>query len=119
MNRVQPWRLDVRGMAVALGGLSGRILWYSFIHLLLFIALYLLGNAQEFLDRTQLTLLRLMELAAIVAAGAGVYRLGYGIVRAFTAGSVSVVGLFATLLATAFSAGMALASMFLLIWFQL
>ena len=119
MNGVQPWRLDVRGMAVALGELSGRVLWFFVIHLLLFIALYLLGNAQQFLDQTQLMLLRLMELAAIVAAGAGVYRLGYGIVRAFANGAVSVVRLFATLLATAFSVAMALASMFLLIWFQL
>jgi hypothetical protein len=104
---------------VALGELSGRVLWFFVIHLLLFIALYLLGNAQQFLDQTQLMLLRLMELAAIVAAGTGVYRVGYGLVRVFAGGSPALLRLFATLLATVFSAAMVLASMYLLIWFQL
>lgn len=106
-------------MVTALGELSGRVLWYACIHLLIFIALYLLGNVQEFLDRTQLLLLRLTQLAAIVAAGAGTYRLGYGIVRAIATGSPALLRLCATLLATLFAAGMALASMYLLIWFQL
>ena len=106
-------------MAAALGELSGRVFWYSFVHLALFIALYLLGNVQEFLDQTQLMLLRLMQLAAIVASGSGVYRLGYGIVRVFTGASPALLRLFATLLATVFSAAMVLASMYLLIWFQL
>lgn len=106
-------------MAAALGGLSGHVFWYSFIHMVLFIALYLLGNVQEFLDQTQLLLLRLMQLAAIVAAGTGVYRVGYGLVRVFAGGSPALLRLFATLLATVFSAAMVLASMYLLIWFQL
>ena len=106
-------------MAAALGELSGRVFWYSFIHMVLFIALYLLGNAQEFLDQTQLMLLRLMQLAAIIASGAGVYRLGFGIVRVFAGGSPSLLRLCATLLATVFSAAMVLASTYLLIWFQL
>ena len=106
-------------MAVALGELSGRVFWYAFVHLTLFIALYLLGNAQEFLDQTQLMLLRLMQLAAIIAAGSGVYRLGYGTVRVFTGAPPAPVRLFATLLATVFSAAMVLASTYLLIWFQL
>jgi len=106
-------------MAVALGELSGRVFWYCFIHLVLFLALYLLGNVQEFLDQTQLTLLRLMQLAAIIASGTGVYRLGYGIVRVFAGGAPALLRLFATLLATLFSAAMVLASMYLLIWFQL
>lgn len=106
-------------MVTALGELSGRVLWYAFIHLLVVIALYLLGNVQEFLDRTQLLLLRLMQLSAIAAAGAGTYRFGYGIVRAMATRSLAPLRLFATLLATLFAAAMALASMFLLIWFQL
>ena len=106
-------------MGVALGELSGRILWYAFTHLLLFIALYLIGNVQEFLDQTQIMLLRLMQFAASVATGAGVYRLGYGVVRAFATVSLPALRLFATLLAALFSAGMVLASMYLLIWFQL
>lgn len=106
-------------MVTALGELSGRILWYSIIHLLIVILLYLLGNAQEFLDRTQLLLLRLMQLTAIAAAGAGTYRLGYGVVRAAATGSLAPLRLLATLLATLFAAAMALASMYLLIWFQL
>ena len=71
MSVVQPWRFDVRGMAVALGELSGRILWYSFLHLVLLSVLYLLGNVQGFLDQTQLLLLRLMEVAGIAAGGSG------------------------------------------------
>lgn len=119
MNGVQPWRLDVRGMAVALGELSGRVLWYSFLHLLLLAALYLLGNVQEFLERTQVLLLRLMEITAIAATGAGVYRIVYCLVRALTTRSLRVPLLFVTVLATAFAAALLLASMFLLIWFQL
>lgn len=119
MSAVQPWRLDLRGMVKALGEISGRVLWYSFIHLLIFVALYLLGNVQEFLDRTQLLLLRLMQFAAGAAAGAGTYRLGYGIARACATGSLPLLRLLATLLATLFAAGMVLASMYLLIWFQL
>ena len=78
-------------MAAALGELSGRVFWYAFVHLALFIALYLLGNVQEFLDQTQLLLLRLMQLAAIVASGSGVYRLGHGIVRVFTGAAPGAV----------------------------
>ena len=119
MSVVQPWRFDVRGMAVALGELSGRILWYSFLHLALLSALYLLGNVQGFLDQTQLLLLRLMEIAAIAAAGSGVYRVGYCLIRALTSGAVRVLQLAATALATVVAVGLLLASMFLLIWFQL
>ena len=119
MNGVQPWRLDVRGMAAALGEISGRILWFSFVHLLLFLALYLLGNVQEFLDQTQLVLLRLLELAAVVAAGAGVYRLGYTLARVVNTGLVHIAQLIAITLATLFSAAMVVVSLFLLIWFQL
>ena len=118
MSVVQPWRFDVRGMAVALGELSGRILWYSFLHLALLSVLYLLGNVQGFLDQTQLLLLRLMEIAGIAAAGSGVYRVGYCLVRAFTAGVVGVLQVAATALATTVSIGLLLASIFLLIWFQ-
>ena len=106
-------------MAVALGELSGRVLWYSFLHLLLLAALYLLGNVQEFLERTQVLLLRLMEVAAIAAAGSGVYRIAYCLVRALATRSLRVLPLLATALATAFAAALLVASMFLLIWFQL
>ena len=119
MSVVQPWRFDVRGMAVALGELSGRILWYSFLHLVLLSVLYLLGNAQGFLDQTQLLLLRLVEIAAIAAAGSGVYRVGYCLIRAFATGAGRVLQLAATTLATVLSVLLLLASMFLLIWFQL
>ena len=119
MSGVQPWRFDVRGMAVALGDLSGRILWYSFLHLVLLSVLYLLGNLQGFLDQTQFLLLRLMEITAIAAAGSGVYRIGYCLIRALTTGAARVLQLVATLLATVLSVALLLASMFLLIWFQL
>ena len=119
MSVVQPWRFDVRGMAVALGELSGRILWYSFLHLALLSALYLLGNVQGFLDQTQLLLLRLMEIAAIAAGGSGVYRVGYCLVRALTGGAPGALQLAATALATVIAIALLLASIFLLIWFQL
>ena len=119
MSVVQPWRFDVRGMVVALGELSGRILWYTFLHLVLLSVLYLLGNDQGFLDQTQLLLLRLMEIAAIAAAGSGVYRVGYCLIRALATGTVRVLQLAATTLATVLSVALLLASMFLLIWFQL
>ncbi|MCY4485026.1 MAG: hypothetical protein OXC12_19300 [Spirochaetaceae bacterium] len=119
MSVVQPWRFDVRGMAVALGELSGRILWYSFLHLVLLSVLYLLGNVQGFLDQTQLLLLRLMEVAGIAAGGSGVYRVGYCLIRAFTAGTMGMLQLAATALATALAIALLLASIFLLIWFQL
>ena len=119
MSVVQPWRFDVRGMAVALGEISGRILWYSVLHLVLLSVLYLLGNVQQFLDQTQLLLLRLMEFAAIAASGSGLYRSVFCLIRAFTAGVAGVLQLLVTALATAFAAAVLLASMFLLIWFQL
>lgn len=119
MSDVQPWRLDVRGMAVALGELSGRIHWYCFLHLVLLSGLYLLGNVQGFLDQTQLLLLRLVEVTAIAAAGSGVYRIGYCLIRAVATGAARVLQLVATALATALAVALLLASMFLLIWFQL
>lgn len=119
MSVVQPWRFDVRGMAVALGELSGRILWYSFLHLALLSLLYLLGNVQGFLDQTQLLLLRLMEIAGIAASGSGVYRVGYCFIRMVTRRGVRLLQLAASTLATAISVALLLASMFLLIWFQL
>ena len=119
MSVVQPWRFDVRGMAVALGELSGRILWYSFLHLALLSLLYLLGNVQGFLDQTQLLLLRLMEIAGIAASGSGVYRVGYCLIRALASGRVRLLQIAATTVATLLSVGLLLASMFLLIWFQL
>ena len=119
MSVVQPWRFDVRGTAVALGELSGRILWYSFLHLALLSLLYLLGNVQGFLDQTQLLLLRLMELAGIAASGSGVYRVGYCFIRVLTRGGVRFLQLAASAVATLISVILLLASMFLLIWFQL
>ena len=119
MSVVQPWRFDVRGMAVALGEISGRILWYSFLHLALLSLLYLLGNVQGFLDQTQLLLLRLMEIAAIAASGSGVYRVGYCFIRVLAGGGVRFLQLAASALATVISVALLLASMFLLIWFQL
>lgn len=106
-------------MAVALGGISGRILWYSFLHSVLLSVLYLLGNVQGFLDQTQLVLLRLMEITAIAAAGSGLYRCAYCLVRAFSTGAVGVLQLVVTALATVLAGALLLTSMFLLIWFQL
>lgn len=106
-------------MGVALGELSGRAFWYCFTHLLLFLVLYLLGNLQEFLDGTQLVLLRLTELAAVVTTGIGLYRLVYTLLRALATAVLPLVQLGATLLATVAAAAILLVSTFLLTWFQL
>ncbi len=119
MNAVQLWRVDLQQMGTVLGELSGRAFWYCFTHMSLFLALYLLGNLQEFLDGTQLVLLRLTELAAVATTAAGVYRMAYTLFRALTTELVPLVQFVATVVATLAAAVVLLLSTFLLTWFQL
>lgn len=115
---MQLWRFDLRGMLAALGHLTGRVMWYSFVQLLFLIGFYFLGNTQEFLDSTQLILLRLMELSAIIATGSGAYYFIYSLIRFVIHDRTTVVSVVLNLAIVGFSAAMVLSSMFLLVWFQ-
>ncbi len=95
--------------------LAGRTAVFCFLLSLLTLALYLLGNFQEFLDSTQVLLLILLRLALIA-----------GILSALTYAVVSlVVGrpragrLILCFLSVVYSAALLLVTGFLSAWFQL
>ena len=95
--------------------LAGRAAVFCFVLSLLVLALYLLGNFQEFLDATQillLTLLRLALLAGILSA------LTYAAVS-FAVGRPRASRLILCFLSVAYNAALLLVTGFLSAWFQL
>jgi hypothetical protein len=95
--------------------LTGRMAVFCFVLSALVLALYLLGNFQEFLDATQvllLTLLRLTLLAGILSA------LTYAAVS-FAVGRPRAGRLVLCFLSIAYSGALLLVTGFLSAWFQL
>ena len=95
--------------------LAGRAAVFCFVLSILALALYLLGNFQEFLDSTQvllLTVLRLALLAQVLSA------LLY-VPVSFALGRQRVARLLLCFLSAAFSVALLLATGFLSAWFQI
>jgi hypothetical protein len=95
--------------------LAGRVAVFSFVLSQVALALYLLGNFQEFLDSTQVLLLVLLRLALIA-----------GILSALTFAVVSFVvrraragRLILCFFSIVYSAALLLVTGFLSAWFQL
>jgi hypothetical protein len=99
--------------------MSTRAVWYTFVNALMFLGFYLLGNFQQFLDSSQLVLLRLFEVAAALTGVFGAYAVIYLIVRAVAGAPLAVARLVAT--ASASVAAVALALLFKLLraWLRL
>jgi hypothetical protein len=95
--------------------LAGRLAIFCFVFSALVLALYLLGNFQEFLDATQVLLLALLRpalLAAILSA------LTYAAVS-FAVGRPRAGRLILCFFSIAFSSALLLVTGFLSAWFQL
>jgi hypothetical protein len=95
--------------------LAGRTAVFCFVLSQLALALYLLGNFQEFLDSTQvllLALLRLALLAGILSA------LAYAVVS-FAAGRPRAGRLILCFLSVVYGAALLLVTGFMSAWFQL
>ena len=95
--------------------LAGRTAVFCFMLSLLALALYLLGNFQDFLDATQVLLLTLLRLASLA-----------GILSALTYAAVSFAvrrprasRLILCFLSVAYSTALLLVTGFLSAWFQL
>jgi hypothetical protein len=95
--------------------LAGRAAVFCFALSQLALALYLLGNFQEFLDSTQVMLLVLLRLALI----AGILSALTYFVVSFFAGRARAGRLILCFLSIVYSAGLLLVTGFLSAWFQL
>jgi phage-related holin len=95
--------------------LAGRTAVFCFVLSLLALALYLLGNFQDFLDATQVLLLTLLRLAAL---GEILSALTYAAVS-FAVGRPRVSRLIFCFVSVACSAALLLVTGFLSAWFQL
>jgi hypothetical protein len=73
-------RISVRSVRVSfllrgLYSLISRATVFFFVLAMIVLALYFLGNFQEFMDATQIFLLQLLELCLLAAVGAGAFHI--------------------------------------------
>jgi len=108
-----------RELALSVGAISSRAVWFTFVHALMFLAFYLLGNFQQFLDSSQLVLLRLFEVAAAFTGAFGAYAVIYLIARTLAGSRLPVTRLVATASATVVSVALVLLFKLSQAWFRL
>ena len=108
-----------RDLLWVMGAMSARAVWYTFIHALLFLAVYLLGNFQQFLDVSLIVLLRMFEVAAALTVLLGLYAIAYLIGRKLSGSRLAVGQLVAVAIATGSSASLVMLFKFLRAWFRL
>ena len=113
------WIRDWRDLLQVLGTMSVRAVWFTFVHALLFLAMYLLGNFQQFLDESLIVLLRMFEMAAALTVLLGGCAIAYLIARKVVGGRLAVAQLVAVAVATSLSGTLALLFVFLRAWFRL
>lgn len=113
------WTRGWQDLLWVLGAMSTRAVWFTFVHVLLFLAVYLLGNFQQFLDASLIMLLRMFEVAAALTVLLGAYAIAYLIARKVVAGRLAVGQLIAVAVATGLSGTLALLFKFLRAWFRL
>ena len=113
------WARGWRDLLWVLGAMSARAVWFTFVHALLFLAVYLLGNFQQFLDVSLIVLLRMFEVAAALTVLLGLYAIAYLVARKVVGGRLAVGQLVAVAVATGVSGTLALLFKFLRAWFRL
>ncbi len=102
-----------------LARLAGKGVAFFFILSLLLLCMYLLGNFQDFLDSSQLFLLRGLEVALLLEVAFSALYLAALLAQALSAGRFRFLRVSLSSLALLFGFGLLLGLKFLAAWFQL
>jgi hypothetical protein len=102
-----------------LSRLLGKGAAFFFLLSLLLASTYLLGSFQEFLDSSQLFLLRGLEVVLLLEVVFSALYIGFLLMKALVQGRFLILPFFLTFLSMAFCFGLLLSLKFLSAWFQL
>ena len=95
-----------------------KCIHFLFAFSLFLLALYLLGNFQSFLDRSQTLILKTLEWATVIGGILCLYRLGYQMVSWIWLKSFKISKLIAYLSLLSINAGILLSLKLVTAWFR-